>query len=261
VFELAIAATDYFALRALLGEPAARVAASTWVRAMALAYGLGVLLPAGRAGGEVARAAVLARDLDIATAARAGARLQCSSLYANAIASIVLCALVWSTPLGWALLANALLCGGFAATLDLAVRSGRFARLVQAILRRYAPSRLTNAASAPPTPLARPVLLSTLGRAVQTLQYGIVVFAVGATASFRNAVAAEGIHLVGATAGDAIPNQLGVTEGAYRLFASSLDLGAAPEKALSIALVIRCAQIALAFAMLVIAAAAGRKTA
>ncbi|HLK36914.1 MAG TPA: hypothetical protein VKU41_09215, partial [Polyangiaceae bacterium] len=52
--------------------------------------------------------------------------------------------------------------------------------------------------------------------------------------------------LVGATAGDVLPNQVGVVDGAYRAFAGALGLSAAPARALSIALVARTAQLVVA---------------
>jgi hypothetical protein len=56
----------------------------------------------------------------------------------------------------------------------------------------------------------------------------------------------QGVHIVGATVGDAVPNQLGVTEGAYRVFAEAVGLGDAPARAVSIALAIRVVQLGLA---------------
>ena len=66
-----------------------------------------------------------------------------------------------------------------------------------------------------------------------------------------------GDHLVGAAAGDLVPNQMGITEGAYRLFTQALDLGAA--RALSIALIVRIVQLTLTGACFAIAAGLQRE--
>ncbi len=71
----------------------------------------------------------------------------------------------------------------------------------------------------------------------------MVLHAIGGHATPASALTAQGIHLVGAAAGDLVPNQMGITEGAYRLFTQALELGVA--QALSIALVVRIVQLTL----------------
>jgi hypothetical protein len=262
--ELGIVVTDLLGLRALLGGASRDVSVPTWTRAMALAYGVGVVMPGGRAAGEAARAATLASDVTVASAGRASARMQVSALAGNAIASAILAPSVvhTSTTLAWALASNAVLCGGLAGALILLVRSRRFASLLRRVLRPLLGARAEERAHAPPsdrttsatsaTSLAVAVLMSSLGRVVQTLQYGVAVHAVGGQPTVAHAAVAEGIHLVGATVGDALPNQIGATESAYKLFASSLQLDAA--RALSIALVVRFVQLVLGAAALLVAA-------
>ncbi len=81
--ELAWMAMDVVALRALLGEPARKVPYAVWVRSAMMAYGIMVLLPGGRAGGEVARAATLAPFVGGPRSAAVGTRLQAVTLLAN----------------------------------------------------------------------------------------------------------------------------------------------------------------------------------
>ena len=82
---------------------------------------------------------------------------------------------------------------------------------------------------------------------------------VGGAATLHFALSAQGIHLVGAAAGDLVPNQIGVTEGAYRAFAHSLGFDSEPARALGIALLTRIAQIALAVTCLAIATVVAKK--
>jgi uncharacterized membrane protein YbhN (UPF0104 family) len=91
----------------------------------------------------------------------------------------------------------------------------------------------------------------------EAMQYGVVLHAIGGHATPFTALAAQGIHLVGASVGDLVPNQMGVTEGAYRLFTSALGVTAA--RALSIALIIRIVQLSLTGLCFVVAGAMVRE--
>jgi len=97
-------------------------------------------------------------------------------------------------------------------------------------------------------------LVSTFGRLTQVVQYGVVLHAVGGVLTPSNAFVAHGIHLIGATLGDMLPNQVGVTDSAYRAFAADLGFSDEPARALSIAIVVRIAQLSLAAACVVVAA-------
>jgi hypothetical protein len=99
----------------------------------------------------------------------------------------------------------------------------------------------------------RAAIVCTLSRATQVLQYAVVLHAVGGIVTLRGAFVTHGIHLVGATAGDMIPNQLGVMDGIYRTFARALGFADAPERALSIAFLMHIAQLLCAGACIVTA--------
>ena len=107
------------------------------------------------------------------------------------------------------------------------------------------------------TDCSAPIGFSVAGRVIQTLQYGVILVAVGGILTPTSALVTEGIHLVGAGLGDMVPNQVGITEGAYRVFASALGLEDAPARAISIALVARLCQSSLAAAALAACSAWG----
>src|SRR5205085_12011563 len=98
--------SDVVAIRMLLREGGERVSStssealvrevplSTWVRSSAVAYAMMVLLPAGRAAGEVARATLIAKHVGTGRAATASAELQGSYLSAIALASAAACVVV-----------------------------------------------------------------------------------------------------------------------------------------------------------------------
>jgi hypothetical protein len=98
-----------------------------------------------------------------------------------------------------------------------------------------------------------PSAWSFFGRWLQVAQYGVAVLAVGGALSARGAFVGHGIHMVGATVGAAVPNQVGVVDGAYVAFADVLGFPGAPAKALSVALVLRASQLLFASVCMIVA--------
>lgn len=243
---------DMVALHFLLGERARDVPRAAWLRSATMAYGVMILLPAGRAGGEVIRASILAPYVGGPRAAAIATRLQGATLFANTLISVpcwiaVTMALDAGQPLAWLLLVNG---AGTAMLGSLIVFAARFSRLGGFLGRRIRALATHgdsfDEALRDETSWARPILATTFGRVLQAVQYGIILLAVGGSSSAVSALVAQGIHLVGAGFGDMVPNQVGITEGAYRLFAPALGLEAEPARAIGIALVARICQFFLA---------------
>lgn len=265
--ELCQIASDFLALRLLLGPAAADVPFATWIRSSAIAYAMMILLPAGRAAGEVARAALIAQQVGAPAAANASVRLSVAYLSANGFASAAAFGVVASwigprAPLAALLAGNMVLMSLSAGGLFAIVRGANIGRWLDRIRRRFGRGRepLELPPDAPREMPWRASVACTTGRCAQLVQYGVILTAVGGALSVRNAFVAHGIHLVGATLGDLLPNQLGVVDGAYRTFAGALGLGGAPARALSIAFVAHTAQLTLA-AICVLVAALTRKEA
>jgi hypothetical protein len=262
VLEVAQPTTDVLALRYLLGKDAAKVPGSTWARSSAVSYALMSLVPAGRVAGEVTRAAMIAAHVGTTRAASASARMQSAYMFANGVLSCAACATaaIWLGPasvLTVLLAGNTLMMVILSSALLAILWHGRVGRWLDDLRRRFVKT------SEPPPALDAPeerripwesALFATLGRTAQTVQYGIILHAVGGTASVHGAFLAHGIHLVGATAGDMIPNQLGVVDGVYKTFAGVLGFGHAPARALSIAFVAHIVQLLCASACVVGAA-------
>jgi hypothetical protein len=232
VLEVGITATDLAAARILAGGG---IRPRTWLRSSALAYATCAVLPAGRMAGEAARASVLKADVGLARAAAACARVQTAALVGTAFISLVgaLAALGNSVVLTGALLANAILCTALAGAVLFAIRWTWLAKLLPQV-----------GAAIPRAATVKASLACMGGRVIQACQYAVVLGAVGGAVTPRGALIVQGVHIVGATIGDAVPNQLGITDAAYRVFANALDLE--PARAVSIALAIRVAQLGLA---------------
>ncbi|HEX3345477.1 MAG TPA: hypothetical protein VHS09_12925, partial [Polyangiaceae bacterium] len=136
------------------------------------------------------------------------------------------------------------------------LRAARLGRWLERMRRRFVPGAKESAPLDPEERRRIPwraALVCSLGRAAQTVQYGVILHAVGGVLTVRNAFVTHGIHLVGATLGDMLPNQLGVTDGFFRAFAGDLGFADEPARALSIAFVVRIAQLTLAATCVIVA--------
>lgn len=280
VLELLVIAADMQAARTLVhgtfptasdasdasdSETAAREAPlAAWLRASALANACSVFLPAGRAAGEAARGATLSPTFGTSRVVAAFARLQACSLLGTAAASFVLAVLVallatGSRALAPLLLGNALVCAALGGGVFLVVRSKLVGGFARRMLAKLAPSasngsRAQSGATAPSLGASAAAFAwCTLGRAIQAVQYGVAVLAVGGAFTLASSVTSHGIHLVAASGGDLSPNQVGVMEAAYGYFAEPLGFGDAPARALSIAVVMHAIQIGVALFGLVLA--------
>jgi hypothetical protein len=266
--EIGQASSDVIALRILYGDAKAKIPATSWVRSSAIAYAMMVLLPAGRVAGEVSRAAVLSKHVGAGAAASASTQLQAAYMFANGMLSTVALCVVgtWLGPtntLTLLLAANTLFMVAVAAGLLAILRNGRVGRWLERMRRRFV--RTVDAMAAPPPSESRRMpwraaVVCTVSRSTQVIQYAVVLHAVGGIVTFRGAFVTHGIHLVGATAGDMIPNQLGVMDGIYRTFAAALGFADSPERALSIAFVVHIAQLLCAGACIVAATVIGTRS-
>lgn len=264
--EIAQLLSDVVALHTLLPDERKAIPWVAWLRSSAVAYGMMILLPAGRAAGEVARATLIAKHVDAPRVAIASTQLQAGYLIAIATASVTACIGVASgaglrTVLVALLAANAAIIAIAAVALIGALSDARVWRWLERLRRRltrdHAPQHSGDAAAREPLGW-RTIAVCCSGRAAQLAQYGIILSAIGGAKTVRGALTAHGIHLVGASLGDLLPNQLGVVDGTYRAFAPVLGFAGAPERALSIAFIAHAVQLTLAAACVVVASTVGR---
>jgi hypothetical protein len=260
--ELVQLGTDILSLRSILRERRTQIPVRTWLRSTALAYAMMILLPAGRAAGEVGRAALFSRHIGAPRAAAASTQLQAAYLSANGLLSAGACVAVGSlfgfhSTLALLLAANVVFQAIIATGLIAILWDARIGRWLDRQRRRWMPG----AKEAPPLePQARHRLpwgalaFCTLARTAQLAQYAVILHAVGGVVTVRNAFVAHGIHLVGASLGDMVPNQLGVVDGTYLAFAGALGFADTPARALSIAFVAHVAQLILASACVLLVA-------
>ena len=254
-FEALILATDTAAFASILGPGKRRdISAKGWIRSSCVSFICLALLPAGRTTSEVARATVVAQYTGAVRSATAGAELQAAALIADGLISgavgLGVFLMVGSQgKLAWMLGGNFVLAGTLGVMMFLLLHHRGFAAWVA---KRY-PKLKTHEITTPRFFGILPSAWSFLGRWLQVAQYGIAVLAVGGALSMRGAFVGHGIHMVGATVGAAVPNQVGVVDGAYMAFAGVLGFQGAPAKALSVALVLRASQLLFAAVCMVVA--------
>ncbi len=258
--------SDVLALRGLLPAERRHIPVVTWLRSSAIAYAMMILLPAGRAAGEVTRATLIAKHIGAPRVAIASTQLQAAYLIAIAAASAGACIGVASSAglrtLLVALLAvNVVIMTVGALALLGALSDARVWRWLERLRRRITQDKGQPSRSDATTrgPLGwRTIAVCCGGRGAQLAQYGIILTAIGGARTVHGALTAHGIHLVGATLGDVLPNGLGVVDGTYRAFAAVLGLALAPERALSIAFVAHAVQLSLAGVCVVVASIVGQ---
>jgi hypothetical protein len=257
LLEILFVSMDLVSLRCLLGGAAARVPPVAWMRSTAVAYASTILL--NRAAGEAARAAILAPALGVADAVATCTRLQACALLGNLVISILIVSVlvvarVESGPLRLLLLGNAAVCAASGTGLLLLLANGRFGAWMKRRLRRFETEERARELRPTGRQLVLAVAWPVVGRLFQTVQYGVALHSVGGYATTVTAFATQGAHLVGAALGGIVPGQVGVAEGTYRAFATTLGLGAEPARALAIALVARVVQFGLALSCIATAA-------
>jgi hypothetical protein len=197
-----------------------------------------------------------------------GAQLQASYLLANGVlsaAAFVAVASWWGlkSPLSLLLAGNTTLMVIFTTCILAVIRGNRVGRWLEHLRERFGRRSGGKGASSPPLePGARrriglvpwqATLVCSASRAVQVIQYGAILAAVGGRPTVHGTFVAHGIHLVGTTAGDLLPNQLGAVDGAYRAFASAVGFSGDPARALSIAFVAHATQVLCAAGGIVVA--------
>lgn len=242
-------AFEALALKLLYGKGADSVPRRMWVEGLFIHYLTFMVMPMGRASAEVARATVMAPYVGKSRAVAAATLMQSFSMMANAIVSgcglLVIVGGTAHLPLMSAAGLNLGVTAAIGLSMYLVLRhvqiggflGQRFARLKRAVGDWDAEVQSSRSVHG----LAVAVCVGA--RLVQSAQYGIVLLAAMGQTSLGGALIAETIQLVGRSAGDFIPNQVGVTEGAFALFSGALGVSA--DQAVTVALLARISNLSI----------------
>ena len=229
LLELGRLSCELLGTRALLHGANLSVPVLCLVRGQLIAQALDVMMPAGRAAAEGAKAAVYARYLGLPQAAAIATMLQLAVLVANAVWAVAGYAASFGAPLPSALrlallgFAAALSClvlgvGAFAAS-SVARKLFQRAHIVEVSLQRFA--RLARSA---PRALASALGAQLINRGLQATQLVVLGYALGAEPTVARAAIMEAVYMVGAASGELVPAQIGTTDAAFVLAASAFGL-------------------------------------
>lgn len=247
------------AVLSVYGSERKAISARNWLFITLVHYATFMLFPLGRAAAEITRATLVRKHVDRYRASVGVALMQSFTLLTNGLVCGVAAACVALLPhsriLLGALTFNGVLLFGMGVASYVVLRrvnmGGWFAKRFTKLTEIGPAFDAEFRASQPHHKWA--VVFCMCGRSIQALQYGVIVFAVSGQFSFSSAWIAEGIQVVARSAGDFIPNQVGVTEGAFVFFREALGLAALPAVAMSIALVARISNVIMATACIVLA--------
>jgi len=248
--EIAAAAADAFAVRSLHGARGADVPTSAWLRGASLAVACACFLPGGRVLGEVARATAIAPWVGRGRAAAMVIRAHGTYLLTISFSSFACFAFVVHAASPSPVLEGLVLwSGGFTGALGTFFLLGpRWGRVGTWLGRRFGLLEelgpcFDAALSEGSVLRAGPLGLYLVARFAHLLQSLTLLLAIGGFFTLDHVFISEGIQLVAANTGDAVPGQAGVLEGAYRLFAAPLGLGGAVALAVTIALLVRATRV------------------
>ncbi len=235
-------ATEVLAARDLFGLLRSPVPAGALVRAQLAGYAVCNLLPVGRTASEAAKAGFLKSHASLPKTAAVATVAQALHLIASAVILVPAVAAARSTAASFGLsltiLGQCLLLGGIGATLLLVAYFAPFAGSAFRRLPKIA-AALEQFRSAmrllPRFPFSALGWL-VVNRALQVAIIAILLKAVGAPSSLASALVAEAVLLIGASAGDFIPGQIGALEGALAFFAPAI--GTTSPNGLAVALLI-----------------------
>jgi hypothetical protein len=251
--QAAFSTFESFGQRCLLGPDAAKLPTPVFLRTTAGAYAASVLVPVGRASAEAVRVGAYANYVGGARALAASTSFQVPALWGTAVLG-ALCVAASSvvvgpgSPLTWILAVHAL--GSFALggvlllVLERGALGSRLARFFPGLAERA--QSFDQALAVPGRLHARALGWCVLARGAEVCHSSLLLLAVGLPLVPTHGILIAGIQIVGSTAGEAIPGQLGAVEGAFAYFAPALGLPPHSPLALTIPLMGRVAQYGLA---------------
>jgi hypothetical protein len=239
--------SEVLTVQLLVAGMGARIPWTPLIRSSLLSYSICIGSPAGRPVSEAVRATLVSPFVGASRAAAAATAMQvltlvCNGAMAAMAAAAAACTMGWSILTGSLLLYAAVSCAAGLA-IELAARwrglSKWLMRALPRLRKPIAKFRLTAQKKAY-FPIG-PAALMLSGRLMQAAQFGVLGFALGLGFGLKTLLVLQGINLAGTAAGDFVPAQLGATDGAFALAASSL--GASVAIGVSIAVLIHCVQL------------------
>lgn len=231
--------SETFGTRAICAEERRQIDLATWFRMHLVANSALVMLPAGRAICEGIKISSMSKTYGSPRAAAYVVMQHSMTLLALGLISLP-CAVASFLASGASLLTiaiviHAALCGVGAIAVQIAARKA----IVPKFARKWfvhsegALDIFRHAARAiPAIPIA--TLVGKLGnRVLQAVQFGVILYALGAGATSERAFLADGVNLVGSALGELLPAQIGAMDGTFALASKALAITIATAMAIA----------------------------
>jgi uncharacterized membrane protein YbhN (UPF0104 family) len=249
-------ACEVFGTAAVLGPARARLPWLRLLRGQFIAQSLDVVMPAGRASAEAAKAAVFAPAIGLSEALAAATVLQLAVLFCNVFWSFAGFAVSGALP--FALRAGLVVYACAVAAVVVAVVAFAGSSLARRLSVRIsfvhgALERFAALLRERPRALLWPLLAQLFARACQAAQIGLLLSVLSQKHSIGTALLGEAVYLVGAALGELVPAQVGTTDGAFVIAAGALGLQA--QGALALALALHAVQVVTACVTALLASA------
>jgi hypothetical protein len=219
-----------------------RIPVSELVRIHVVAFGVSLVLPAGRTTAEATRAAMLSPFIGVVDSSAIAFCNQSMVLLGGALVALAcLASALWLTvPSAFVATLFGFTCATSVAfaLCQLGARRAEVSGLIRRYVARMAPAATAfqNATRSLPVFPLGPVAAAFASRVVQVVEYAVLLFALGRHHGMAESFLAEGVNLIGGAVGDFIPGQVGATDGAFALAAHSLRITAADGVAMAVML-------------------------
>lgn len=242
VVEAARIGLEARAVRDLYRALGAEVPPRALARAHLVGYAMTTVLPAGRAVAETYVATALVRFASPGKAAAVGTLNHALAMAANAfVAAVCFVACLYATgmsPLTVAIGLHTLLVGGIALALPVVARSRRACAAAARVIRFFLGEKRAERAArgleamgdaarmhagAPRSAVAAHLI----ARGMQAIGMAVLLATISGmrgTSALIGGLLGQAVHLVGTSAGDLVPLQLGATDGGFALAAPALGM-------------------------------------
>jgi hypothetical protein len=239
VLEAGRIACEAFGTRAICGRDAGRLDIATWIRLHLVANAALVVLPAGRAICEGIKIASMSKAFGAPRAAGLVIIQHSMTMLGLAVISVP-CLIAAYTFTGATLITAAIgghlvlcLVGAFA--LQIAARRAMVPKMAAKWFVHSEGALDIFRATARSLPwIPVPTLLGKVGnRALQAVQFMVILHAIGTWTSIERGFLADGVNLVGSALGEFMPAQIGAMDGTFAVAATALGVNVAMAMAMA----------------------------
>ncbi len=200
------------------------------LRIHVIAFGVSLVLPAGRTTAEATRATMLSRFIGAAEASAVAFCNQSMALLGGGLIAIPCLAsgllLTGLSSLVVTVFGFACITSSAFVLCQLGARRREITGFIGRLSSRFGPAALAFQDATRDMPIfpLGPVASGLASRIIQVIEYSVLLYALALHHGPAESLLAEGVNLIGGAVGDFIPGQVGATDSAFALAAPTLGL-------------------------------------